>query len=56
MIEPPPAAEDGLGPWLAQQWGALAGLDPDLLAQIDPQAAGRLSCSDNVSGAGEGIG
>lgn len=29
------ATQDDLGPWLASQWGALAGLDPDLIAQID---------------------
>jgi hypothetical protein len=29
------ATEDELGPWLARQWGTLADIDPDLLAQID---------------------
>jgi hypothetical protein len=30
------ATEDELGPWLARHWGALADIDPDLLAQLDP--------------------
>ena len=29
------ATQDDLGPWLAAQWGTLAAVDPDLLAQID---------------------
>jgi hypothetical protein len=29
------ATQDELGPWLAAQWGVLAGVDPDLLGQID---------------------
>ncbi|MGZ8287306.1 MAG: hypothetical protein ACXW27_07590 [Allosphingosinicella sp.] len=29
------ATQDDLGPWLAAQWGTLADLDPDILAQID---------------------
>jgi hypothetical protein len=29
------ATEDELGPWLARRWGALADIDPDLLAQLD---------------------
>ncbi|HLL29962.1 MAG TPA: hypothetical protein VK403_03095 [Allosphingosinicella sp.] len=29
------ATQDDLGPWLARQWGRLADLDPDVLAQID---------------------
>ena len=29
------ATEDDLGPWLATRWGALAEVDPDLLALID---------------------
>ncbi|HVC62611.1 MAG TPA: hypothetical protein VND19_19875 [Acetobacteraceae bacterium] len=29
------ATEDELGPWLARQWGTLADIDPELLAQID---------------------
>lgn len=29
------ATQDDLGPWLAAQWGSLAEVDPDLLAQID---------------------
>ncbi len=28
------ATEDELGPWLARQWGTLADIDPELLAQI----------------------
>ena len=30
-----PAAQDGLGPWLARNTGTLADLDPELLAQLD---------------------
>lgn len=29
------ATQDDLGPWLAAQWGSIAEVDPDLLAQID---------------------
>lgn len=29
------ATQDDIGPWLAAQWGSLAEVDPDLLAQID---------------------
>ena len=29
------ATQDGLGPWLAEQWGVLADVDPELLAQFD---------------------
>lgn len=29
------ATEDELGRWLASRWGALADVDPELLAQID---------------------
>jgi len=29
------ATQDDLGPWLAQQWGALADVDPELLSQIE---------------------
>lgn len=29
------ATQDDLGPWLAQQWGVLADVDPELLAQIE---------------------
>jgi hypothetical protein len=29
------ATQDDLGPWLARQWGSLADVDPELLAQID---------------------
>ena len=29
------ATEDDLGPWLASQWGALADVDPEVLALID---------------------
>jgi hypothetical protein len=29
------ATQDDLGPWLAAQWGSLAGIDPDMLAQLD---------------------
>lgn len=30
------ATQDDLGPWLAEQWGSLAGMDAELLAQVDP--------------------
>lgn len=29
------ATEDELGPWLSRQWGTLADIDPELLAQLD---------------------
>ncbi len=29
------ATEDGLGPWLAQNWGILAKVDPEVLDLID---------------------
>ncbi len=29
------ATQDDLGPWLSAQWGALADVDPRLLAEID---------------------
>lgn len=29
------ATQDDLGPWLAEQWGVLADVDPDLLGQLD---------------------
>ncbi len=29
------ATEDELGPWLAQQWGTLNGLDPETLTELD---------------------
>lgn len=29
------ATQDDLGPWLAEQWGVLADVDPDLLSQIE---------------------
>jgi hypothetical protein len=29
------ATQDDLGPWLAEQWGALAELDPDILSELD---------------------
>ena len=29
------AAQDDLGPWLAEQWGVLADVDPELLGQFD---------------------
>lgn len=29
------ATQDDLGPWLAQQWGALGDIDPELLCQIE---------------------
>ncbi|HEY1934441.1 MAG TPA: hypothetical protein VGG99_20730 [Acetobacteraceae bacterium] len=29
------ATEDELGPWLAHQWGTLADIDPELLAELD---------------------
>ena len=29
------ATQDDLGPWLAEQWGVLADVDPELLAQFD---------------------
>lgn len=29
------ATQDDLGPWLAQQWGVLADIDPELLEQIE---------------------
>lgn len=29
------ATQDDLGPWLAEQWGVLADIDPDLLGQIE---------------------
>ena len=29
------ATQDDLGPWLAQQWGQLSDVDPDLLSQIE---------------------
>ncbi len=33
------ATQDDLGPWLAEQWGALANVDPALLAEIGPELA-----------------
>jgi plasmid stability protein len=30
-----PVREDGLGPYLARQWGVLADIDPDLLEQLE---------------------
>lgn len=30
------ATQDDLGPWLAQQWGVLADIDPELIDQIAP--------------------
>ena len=32
---PTPAKEDGLGPYLARQWGVLADIDPDLLEHLE---------------------
>ena len=29
------ATQDDLGPWLATQWGALAGVDAELLSEIE---------------------
>ena len=29
------ATQDDLGPWLAEQWGVLAHVDPELLNQLD---------------------
>lgn len=29
------ATQDELGPWLAEQWGVLADVDPELLGQIE---------------------
>ena len=29
------ATQDDLGPWLAQQWGSLANVDAELLAQME---------------------
>ncbi len=29
------AAEDGVGPWLAANWGILSDVDPELLEQIE---------------------
>lgn len=29
------ALQDDLGPWLAEHWGTLADIDPELLEQID---------------------
>ena len=29
------ATQDDLGPWLAQEWGSLADVDPSLLADLD---------------------
>ena len=29
------AAQDDLGPWLAEQWGVLADLDPEILAAME---------------------
>lgn len=29
------ATQDDLGPWLAEQWGVLADIDPELLDQIE---------------------
>lgn len=29
------AAQDDLGPWLAEQWGVLADVDPELLRQFE---------------------
>ncbi len=29
------ATQDDLGPWLAGQWGSLADVDPELIAQIE---------------------
>ncbi len=28
------ATRDGLGPWLASQWGVLADIDPEILEQL----------------------
>ena len=28
------AARDGLGPWLASQWGSLADVDPEILEEL----------------------
>ena len=28
------ATRDGLGPWLASQWGSLADVDPDILEEL----------------------
>jgi hypothetical protein len=29
------ATQDDLGPWLAEQWGALSDIDPELLSQVE---------------------
>jgi len=29
------ATQDDLGPWLADQWGSLANVDPDMLAEMN---------------------
>ena len=29
------ATQDDLGPWLAEQWGALANVDPALMTEVD---------------------